>query len=107
MSSLTSATVAPTFIPALPPPLGITPRPDNPPSLEEVCHVTVGICVSIITIVFFLRLYSRVIITRKKWLFEDCECLVRNDSSTSLIYHTDLTTLAWVRVPVSKKFAVS
>ncbi|PSN64774.1 putative integral membrane protein [Corynespora cassiicola Philippines] len=65
-----SPTPTPTFTPALKPPPGITPEPDNPASLAHVTDISIGVCIPLISIFFGLRTYVRGYLKRI-WLFED------------------------------------
>ncbi|KAI1779165.1 putative integral membrane protein [Hypoxylon cercidicola] len=70
--SETSVSVAPTttFTPALEPPPGVISNPDHPASLVNLANISIGLCVSLITIFFLLRSYVRIFI-KHAWTFED------------------------------------
>ncbi|KAJ8126245.1 hypothetical protein O1611_g7393 [Lasiodiplodia mahajangana] len=56
--------------PALPPPPGVTSNFDHPASLKRLNNIAIGVAIPILTIVFGLRVYTRIWI-RRSWIFED------------------------------------
>ncbi|KAI0097508.1 hypothetical protein GGR51DRAFT_578051 [Nemania sp. FL0031] len=56
--------------PALPPPPGVTSNFDHPDSLKRLNNIAIGVAIPILTIVFGLRVYTRIWI-RRSWIFED------------------------------------
>ncbi|KAL1980286.1 hypothetical protein VTN96DRAFT_4400 [Rasamsonia emersonii] len=66
----TTTSLPPGFTPALKPPPGVTPNPEHPETLTPRSNLTIGICVSLVTIFFFCRAYVRLIIKRT-WILED------------------------------------
>ncbi|KAI2462845.1 hypothetical protein F4781DRAFT_438050 [Annulohypoxylon bovei var. microspora] len=75
------ATTSPT--PALPPPPGETSNFTNPESLTQANNIATGICISLVTIFFSLRVYVRIGI-RRTWIFEDWLALTAWASTVSL-----------------------
>ncbi|KAI1192531.1 hypothetical protein F5X97DRAFT_337481 [Nemania serpens] len=61
---------APTFVPALKPPPGVTSNPDHPASLVNLANIAIGIAIPLVTIFFVLRTYVRIFIKRA-WIIED------------------------------------
>ncbi|KAI1182598.1 hypothetical protein F5B17DRAFT_419723 [Nemania serpens] len=61
---------APTFVPALKPPPGVTSNPDHPASLVNLANIAIGIAIPFVTIFFVLRTYVRVFVKRT-WIVED------------------------------------
>ena len=62
------------FQPALPPPKGIQSNFDDPETLKKWNNICISVCLSITTILFFLRNYVRLGIKRE-WTIEDCSFL--------------------------------
>ncbi|KAI0014722.1 hypothetical protein F4780DRAFT_172824 [Xylariomycetidae sp. FL0641] len=68
--SMATGTPSPTFEPAIPPPPGTTSNPDDPDTLAPLADLTIGVCLSLISLFFFTRCYVRLFIKRV-WIFED------------------------------------
>lgn len=57
--------------PGLPPPTGIIPNFDNPPSRNGIAHGALATCISVTAIFVFLAVYAKVTHFRQIH-FEDC-----------------------------------
>ncbi|KAI1827483.1 hypothetical protein F4861DRAFT_529272 [Xylaria intraflava] len=66
------ATSMPQPTPVLPPPPGVTSNFEHPVTLKRQNLIAVGIAISLTTVFFFLRVYTRIWIKRA-WIFEDCK----------------------------------
>ena len=59
-------------MPAVPPPAGIIPNLDNPPSIDTICYTTFSLCLSLASLAVGIRLYTKSFVIRCI-AYEDCE----------------------------------
>lgn len=72
LMSETSVSAVPTstFTPALEPPPGVASKPDHPETLIHLANISLSLCLSLVTIFFFLRSYVRIFV-KHAWAVED------------------------------------
>lgn len=71
MSTTTTVASAPSLVPALPPPDGVTSNFEHPDSLMWAMNVSMAVAIPLATLFFGLRCYVRLWIKRQ-WIVEDC-----------------------------------
>ena len=80
LASIFKSSMDLSIVPVVPPPLGLVPNFNNPPSRGYEVIITVAICLSAMVPIVSMRIYTRVVISRSLG-WDDCELSRRSSYS--------------------------
>ncbi|KAF2265547.1 hypothetical protein CC78DRAFT_579039 [Lojkania enalia] len=61
------AATATSSLPAMPPPAGLTPNFENPPSQAYIVYIVMSLCLALVTLLVAVRIYTRIRIAKPLW----------------------------------------